>query len=106
MQFKQRSDKVQKLLMALMARLEKDKAGAGIGDRSNDAEYCRSFAEEVFNRADRTDRAGRATKNTAVTFVAASFFIDVATFRPPVPVHCHHYSIHHQLPAYCQASWK
>lgn len=63
------------MLRSLLGKLERDKAGAGIGD--GDREYCRSFAETVFARADRADRAGKANKGTALTFLAASFFIDV-----------------------------
>lgn len=76
MEFKDRGPKLTGLMRAIMSKLEKDKPGAGLSD--NDKEYCRNFAETVFNRADRIDRAGRADKGTALTFYAASIFIDVS----------------------------
>lgn len=68
------------MLRTLLGTLEKDKANAGLGD--NDKDHCRTFAEGVFSRADRVDRAGRANKGTALTFLAASFFIDVRLAAP------------------------
>ena len=59
-----------------MTKLEKDKPSAQLS--ANDGEYCRSFAETVFARADRVDRAGRADKSTAMTFYAASIFIEAS----------------------------
>jgi len=70
-----RSSKIDGVIRALVTKLEKDKASAQLS--ANDSEYCRSFAETVFARADRVDRAGRADKGTAMTFYAASIFIEV-----------------------------
>ena len=70
-----RSPKIDGVIRALVTKLEKDKPSAQLS--ANDSEYCRSFAETVFARADRIDRAGRADKSTAMTFYAASIFIEV-----------------------------
>lgn len=78
--FKNRGQKFDGVLRALIAKLERDKPAAGLGD--GDREYCRNFAEAIFARADRVDRAGRADKSTALTFYAASIFIEVL-FRSP-----------------------
>ena len=48
-----------------------------LGRDQEDAVYCENFALTVFNRADRVDRAGRADKATAMTFYAASYFMEV-----------------------------
>jgi vacuolar protein sorting-associated protein VTA1 len=47
-----------------------------LGKDEEDASYCEGFALTVFNRADRVDRAGRADKATAMTFYAASYFME------------------------------
>lgn len=60
---------------ALLERLERDKASAGLG--GDDAGHVRRFAEGIFERADRADRADRATGATAKAFYAASVFLDV-----------------------------
>lgn len=75
--FKQRGPKFDGVLRALIAKLERDKSAAGLGE--NDKEYCRNFAEAIFARADKTDRAGRSDKSTCLTFYAASIFIEVRT---------------------------
>lgn len=72
---KSRGPKFDGVLRALIAKLERDKPAAGLGD--GDKEYCRNFAESIFARADKTDRAGRADKSTCLTFYAATIFIEV-----------------------------
>lgn len=72
---KERSPKIEGVVRALIAKLEKDKRQVNLSD--DDSDYCRTFAETVFQRADRVDRAGRADKSTAMTFYAASIFIEV-----------------------------
>jgi vacuolar protein sorting-associated protein VTA1 len=74
-QMKSRGPKFEGVLRALIAKLERDKPAAGLGD--NDKEYCRNFAESIFARADKIDRAGRADKGTCLTFYAATIFIEV-----------------------------
>ena len=73
------------MLSALIAKLEKDKPSINI--QPEDAQYCESFAVTIFNRADKMDRAGRADKNTVITFYAASVFIEV---RPCSSSSCYH----------------
>lgn len=60
-----------------MAKLEADKPRANLNP-ADDAAYCENFACTIFERADKVDRAGRADKNTAMTFYAASVFIEVS----------------------------
>lgn len=66
---------IEGILKALLAKLESEKKALGPGE--NDAQYCENFAITVFTRADKQDRAGRADKNTAMTFYAASIFFEV-----------------------------
>lgn len=70
-----RSPQIDGVLGALLAKLEKDKATVNCGP--GDQQYCENFAVGVFNRADRVDRAGRADKNTSMTYYAASIFMEV-----------------------------
>lgn len=72
---KDRSATIDGVIKALLAKLEKEKAALGPGD--NDPQYCENFAITVFTRADKQDRAGRADKNTAMTYYAASIFFEV-----------------------------
>ena len=71
-----RAPEITEVIKALMAKLEVDKSRANLNP-SEDAAYCESFACTIFERADKIDRAGRADKNTAMTFYAASVFIEV-----------------------------
>ena len=79
----QRSPQIDGVLGALLAKLEKDKPGIGAGP--GDQQYCENFAVCVFSRADRVDRAGKADKNTATTFYAASIFMEVSFSCPNLP---------------------
>lgn len=86
-QMKSRGPKFDGVLRALIVKLERDKPAAGLGD--GDKEYCRSFAESIFARADKIDRAGRADKSTCLTFYAATIFIEVGLHTAsihPVPL--------------------
>ena len=74
-----RSEQIDGVLRALLSKLENDKAAIALGD--NDAQYCENFAITVFSRADKADRAGRADKNTAMTYYAASIFFEVKRLR-------------------------
>lgn len=70
-----RSAQIDGVLKALLSKLEKEKAAISLGE--GDSQYCENFAITVFTRADKVDRAGRADKNTAMTFYAASIFFEV-----------------------------
>lgn len=59
-----------------MTKLEQDKQHMQMSD--DDQDYCRNFAETVFQRADRVERAGRADKSTALTFYASCIFIEAS----------------------------
>jgi len=72
-----RSPQIDGVLKALLSKLEKEKTTVTLGE--GDSQYCENFAITVFTRADRTDRAGRADKNTAMTFYAASIFFEVGS---------------------------
>ncbi|AET00604.1 putative vacuolar protein sorting-associate protein Vta1/Callose synthase [Medicago truncatula] len=63
------------LLVSLMKQLEKDKKGLKLGPEDN--LYLEGFALNVFGKADKQDRAGRADVNTAKTFYAASIFFEI-----------------------------
>lgn len=57
-------------------QLEKDKQSI-ILDAANDKYACETFALNIFKRADKVDRAGRADVNTSKAYYAASIFIEV-----------------------------
>ncbi|CAN1149679.1 Protein HOMOLOG OF MAMMALIAN LYST-INTERACTING PROTEIN 5 [Linum perenne] len=63
------------LLVSLMKQLEKDKKSVNLGPEDN--YYLEGFAQNVFSKADKQDRAGRADLSTAKTFYAASIFFEI-----------------------------
>ncbi|GMP52324.1 hypothetical protein CsSME_00018197 [Camellia sinensis var. sinensis] len=63
------------LLVSLMNQLEKDKKSLKLGP--DDHLHLEGFASNVFAKADKQDRAGRADLNTAKTFYAASIFFEI-----------------------------
>ncbi|KAH1062743.1 hypothetical protein GYH30_005613 [Glycine max] len=63
------------LLVSLMKQLEKDKKSIQLGPEDN--LYLEGFALNVFGKADKQDRAGRADLTTAKTFYAASIFFEI-----------------------------
>ncbi|KAL8462442.1 hypothetical protein ACS0TY_033460 [Phlomoides rotata] len=63
------------LLVSLMKQLEKDKKSVKLGP--DDHLHVEGFALNVFARADKQDRSGRADLNTAKTFYAASIFFEI-----------------------------
>ncbi|KAF8017423.1 hypothetical protein BT93_H2560 [Corymbia citriodora subsp. variegata] len=63
------------LLNSLIKQLEKDKKSLTLGPEDN--LYLEGFALNVFGKADKQDRAGRADLNTAKTFYAASIFFEI-----------------------------
>ncbi|KAH6835639.1 hydroxyproline-rich glycoprotein family protein [Perilla frutescens var. hirtella] len=71
---KERTKTTNALLVSLMKQLEKDKKSLTLGP--DDHLHVEGFALNVFSKADKQDRAGRADLNTAKTFYAASIFFD------------------------------
>ncbi|KAJ6799026.1 protein HOMOLOG OF MAMMALIAN LYST-INTERACTING PROTEIN 5 [Iris pallida] len=74
---KDRTKTTNSLLISLMNQLEKDKKSINLGPEDN--LYVEGFASNVFTKADKQDRAGRADLNTAKTFYAASIFFEILT---------------------------
>ncbi|CAN6472003.1 unnamed protein product [Victoria cruziana] len=72
---KERTKTTNALLVSLMNQLEKDKKSITLGP--DDHLHIEGFALNIFNKADKQDRAGRADLNTAKTFYAASIFFEV-----------------------------
>ncbi|CAL1384662.1 unnamed protein product [Linum trigynum] len=72
---KDRTKTTNSLLVSLMSQLEKDKKTVKLGPEDN--YYLEGFAQNVFSKADKQDRAGRADLNTAKTFYAASIFFEI-----------------------------
>ncbi|XP_057486197.1 protein HOMOLOG OF MAMMALIAN LYST-INTERACTING PROTEIN 5-like [Actinidia eriantha] len=71
----ERTKTTNSLLIALMNQLEKDKKSVKLGP--DDYLHLEGFALNVFAKADKQDRAGRADLNTAKTFYAASLFFEI-----------------------------
>ncbi|XP_042519072.1 protein HOMOLOG OF MAMMALIAN LYST-INTERACTING PROTEIN 5-like [Macadamia integrifolia] len=72
---KERTKTTNALLVSLMNQLEKDKKSLQLGPEDN--LYVEGFASNVFAKADKQDRAGRADLSTAKTFYAASIFFEI-----------------------------
>ncbi|KAI5432884.1 hypothetical protein KIW84_020264 [Lathyrus oleraceus] len=70
------------LLVSLMKQLEKDKKSIQLGPEDN--LYLEGFSLNVFGKADKQDRAGRADISTAKTFYAASIFFEILNQFGPV----------------------
>lgn len=71
----ERTKTTNSLLISLMKQLEKDKKSLKLGPE--DHLHLEGFALNVFAKADKQDRAGRADLNTAKTFYAASIFFEI-----------------------------
>ncbi|KAL8162529.1 hypothetical protein V2J09_014018 [Rumex salicifolius] len=71
----QRTKTTSSLLVSLMKQLEKDKKSLKLGP--DDHLHLEGFAMNVFAKADKQDRAGRADISTAKTFYAASLFFEI-----------------------------
>ncbi|XP_051133538.1 protein HOMOLOG OF MAMMALIAN LYST-INTERACTING PROTEIN 5-like [Andrographis paniculata] len=72
------------LLVSLMGQLEKDKKSLKLSP--DDYLYVEGFASNVFAKADKQDRAGRADLNTAKTYYAASLIFEILNqFGPLQP---------------------
>ncbi|AQK83954.1 Protein HOMOLOG OF MAMMALIAN LYST-INTERACTING PROTEIN 5-like [Zea mays] len=72
---KERTKTTNSILISLMNQLEKDKKSLTLGPDDN--LHLEGFALNVFVKADKQDRAGRADINTAKTFYAASIFFEI-----------------------------
>ncbi|KAK9091969.1 hypothetical protein Syun_026880 [Stephania yunnanensis] len=72
---KERTKTTSSILVSLLNQLEKDKKSLQLGPDDN--LYIEGFASNVFAKADKQDRAGRADINTAKTFYAASIFFEI-----------------------------
>ncbi|CAL5047519.1 unnamed protein product [Urochloa decumbens] len=72
---KERTKTTNSILISLMNQLEKDKKALTLGPDDN--LHLEGFALNVFAKADKQDRAGRADINTAKTFYAASIFFEI-----------------------------
>ena len=64
------------VVLALFSKLEKDKASLDLNP-AEDPALCEAFAINIFNRANRVDKAGKADDLTAKTFYVASIFFMV-----------------------------
>nr|XP_027064739.1 protein HOMOLOG OF MAMMALIAN LYST-INTERACTING PROTEIN 5-like [Coffea arabica] len=71
----ERTKTTNSLLVSLMKQLEKDKKSLQLGP--DDHLHLEGFAMNVFSKADKQDRAGKADLNTAKTFYAASIFFEI-----------------------------
>ncbi|KAF6160821.1 hypothetical protein GIB67_036022 [Kingdonia uniflora] len=72
---KNRTKTTNSILISLMNQLEKDKKPIKLAPDDN--LYVEGFASNVFAKADKQDRAGRADINTAKTFYAARIFFEI-----------------------------
>lgn len=80
MAFPKRAKPITDIIMATMSELEKAKPSLVL-DPESDKFHCEGFAQKIFNNADRTDRAGKATENTSKAFYAAALFLGVRVFQ-------------------------
>ncbi|KVI02288.1 protein HOMOLOG OF MAMMALIAN LYST-INTERACTING PROTEIN 5 [Cynara cardunculus var. scolymus] len=80
----ERTKTTSSLLVSLMKQLEKDKKSLQLGP--DDHFHLEGFASNVFAKADKQDRAGRADLNTAKTFYAASIFFEILNQFGDVPL--------------------
>ncbi|GAB2277750.1 hypothetical protein Dimus_012453 [Dionaea muscipula] len=71
----ERTKTTNSILISLIKQLEKDKKSLKLGP--DDHLHLEGFALNVFEKADKQDRAGRADLNTAKTFYAASIFFEI-----------------------------
>eukprot|EP00475_Leptophrys_vorax_P038594 TRINITY_DN6834_c0_g2_i1.p1 TRINITY_DN6834_c0_g2~~TRINITY_DN6834_c0_g2_i1.p1 ORF type:complete len:345 (+),score=7.37 TRINITY_DN6834_c0_g2_i1:2-1036(+) len=83
---KDRSKETNDLLKSILGRLEKDKAALQL--TPEDSLHVEGFAQRVFVKADKQDRAGKADISTAKTFYAAGIFFDVLRQFGELPPEC------------------
>ncbi len=63
--------------MVLMSKLEQDKQKLQLSD--TDEQHCETFAQLIFNRAEKRDQAGRWDQDTIRAYYSASYFIEVGS---------------------------
>ncbi len=73
--FEKRQPDIDGIVKILMSRLEKDKVKLQLSD--TDEQHCETFAQLIFNRAEKMDQAGRWDQNTVIAYYSASYFIEV-----------------------------
>ena len=74
--FEKRHPDIDSIIKMLMSRLEKDKLKLQLTD--TDQQHCETFAQLIFNRAEKMDEAGRWDQNTVIAYYSASYFIEVS----------------------------
>uniref|UniRef100_A0A7S2Z6P9 Uncharacterized protein n=1 Tax=Chloropicon laureae TaxID=464258 RepID=A0A7S2Z6P9_9CHLO len=80
LKLKNRSKAIEELLVSVMDKLEQFKKGnPGALNAEEDKLLLEGFALKIFARADRVDRAGKASMSTCKAFYAASVFMEVCT---------------------------
>ncbi|KAH0941998.1 hypothetical protein HID58_001635, partial [Brassica napus] len=79
----ERTKTTNSILMSLINQLEKDKKSLTLSPDDN--MHVEGFALNVFAKADKQDRAGRADLGTAKTFYAANIFFEILSQFGPVP---------------------
>lgn len=71
-----KTPQAQKALLSLLPKLEAAKPKVGVSkDPTVDLAACKAFALQVYGRADRADRAGKADEKQVDAFSAASTFL-------------------------------
>uniref|UniRef100_A0A7S0VF18 Vta1/callose synthase N-terminal domain-containing protein n=1 Tax=Polytomella parva TaxID=51329 RepID=A0A7S0VF18_9CHLO len=84
LQIPNRASEINSLLGSALSQLETDKKKIQL-DNSTDKLYCEGFALKIFHNADKIDRAGRATENTAKAYYASSIFLEILNQFGPLP---------------------
>ncbi|CAG9465387.1 unnamed protein product [Pedinophyceae sp. YPF-701] len=78
MKAQDRSSTLNDLLVSILQKLEDTKGPSGIAAKPEDDHLeVERFVLDVFDRADKKDRAGQADERTASTFYAASIFLQM-----------------------------
>lgn len=75
-QIQDKHPEIDGVLEALMSKLEQDNKKLTLSE--TDRDHCEAFAVNVFNRADKQDRSGKADHNTVRAFYVATVFIQVS----------------------------
>ncbi|KAK9849806.1 hypothetical protein WJX84_003534 [Apatococcus fuscideae] len=73
--FEKRQPDIDSIVKILMSRLEKDKQKVQLSD--TDQQHCETFAQLIFNRAEKMDQAGKWDQNTVIAYYSASYFIEI-----------------------------
>ncbi|KAK9865203.1 hypothetical protein WJX84_002950 [Apatococcus fuscideae] len=73
--FEKRQPDIDGIVMVLMSKLEQDKQKLQLSD--TDEQHCETFAQLIFNRAEKRDQAGRWDQDTIRAYYSASYFIEI-----------------------------